>query len=97
MKTTAEMIEVMQAYERGETIEFYHGYEDKWKYCSDPIWNWLTTDYRIAIKPKKTLELYQWLCKDSKGYYTVSHCEQKPCEAVKRLDDTKITVEVDNV
>ena len=49
MKTTKEMIEVMQAYERGEKIEnYYHG---EWLLCKEPIWNWGYADYRV--KPKK--------------------------------------------
>ena len=50
MKTTKEMIEVMQAYERGEQIEFvYEGIE--WRNASNPAWDWNHFDYRV--KPKK--------------------------------------------
>ena len=50
MKTTKEMIEVMQAYERGEQIEaFYNGV---WVDIYIPEWNWEVRDYRV--KPKKT-------------------------------------------
>lgn len=49
MKTTKEMIEVMQAFERGEQIEaFYNGvWEDI--YISE--WSWGLRDYRV--KPNK--------------------------------------------
>ena len=50
MKTTKEMIEVMQAYERGERIEFYNGIT--WKDVNNPIWDWLHNDYRVKPKTK---------------------------------------------
>lgn len=50
MKTTKEMIEVMQAYERGEQIEaFYNGV---WVDICIPEWSWGLRDYRV--KPKKS-------------------------------------------
>ena len=45
------MIEVMQAYESGEQIEFM-GCSRKWKDTTDPIWDWVRYDYRIKPKPK---------------------------------------------
>ena len=53
MKTTKEMIEVMQAYERGEKIEEHYSYDTKdyWISCGTPIWDWNNFDYRV--KPKK--------------------------------------------
>ena len=49
MKTTKEMIEVMQAYERGEKIECFN--DEQWKDVNNPVWDWLHNDYRV--KPKK--------------------------------------------
>ena len=51
MKTTKEMIEVMQAYERGEQIE-YKDHRRKWYDVEYPVWDWLRTDYRVKPKPK---------------------------------------------
>lgn len=45
MKNTKEMIEVMQAYERGEKIEFCHGGD--WIEIDLPSWNWGSQDYRV--------------------------------------------------
>lgn len=50
MKTTKEMIEVMQAYERGEQIECFN--DRTWKCVKNPVWDWLHTNYRV--KPKKS-------------------------------------------
>lgn len=49
MKKTKEMIEVMQAYDRGEKIECFN--DKQWKDVNYPIWDWLHNDYRV--KPKK--------------------------------------------
>ena len=49
MKTTKEMIEVMQAYDRGEKIE--SGYGGVWVDIDMPEWSWGLRDYRV--KPKK--------------------------------------------
>ena len=48
MKTTKEMIEVMQAYDRGEQIECFN--DEEWKYVKNPVWDWLRNNYRV--KPK---------------------------------------------
>ena len=45
MKTTKEMIEVMQAYDRGEKIECFN--DEEWKYVKNPVWDWLHNDYRV--------------------------------------------------
>ena len=50
MKTIKEMIEVMQAYDRGEQIE--NNYHEGWVLCKEPIWNWGYADYRVKPKPK---------------------------------------------
>lgn len=50
MKTTKEMIEIMQAYERGEQIEA--GYNGVWVDIDMPEWSWGLRDYRVKPKPK---------------------------------------------
>ena len=52
MKTTKEKIEIMQAYERGEQIEFSFA-DQVWKICDcEPSWDWITCDYRVKPKIK---------------------------------------------
>ena len=48
MKTTKEMIEVMQAYESGEQIEA--GYNGVWVDIDMPEWSWGLRDYRVKQK-----------------------------------------------
>ena len=50
MKTAKEMIEVMQAYDRGEQIEA--GYNGVWVDTDMPEWSWGLRDYRVKPKPK---------------------------------------------
>lgn len=52
MKTTKEMIEVMQAYERGEHIQVKTTNKKcDWEDVKEPYWQWNFCDYRV--KPKK--------------------------------------------
>ena len=50
MKTTKEMIEVMQAYDRGEQVQLLN-IDGNWEDKDNPTWNWAKCDYRV--KPKK--------------------------------------------
>ena len=51
MKTTKEMIEVMQAYDRGEQIQLLNRC-GIWVDIDMPEWSWGLRDYRV--KPKKS-------------------------------------------
>lgn len=64
--TTKEMIEVMQAYERGEQIEYRESpdnycnleeWDDEWMDAGEPLWDWTGCEYRI--KPKSTYRPYK--------------------------------------
>ena len=53
MKSTKEMIEVMQAYESGEQIQVKNIADNtKWKEIEFPGWNWIYYDYRVKPKSK---------------------------------------------
>ena len=57
MKTTAEMIEVTQAFERGEKIECKSENSDDWLINRNPKWDWHSWDYRV--KPEtEPVKLY---------------------------------------
>ena len=64
MKTTAEMIEVMQAFERGENIEAYDWTyatsHNDWKPCPIPTWDWNAFNYRIAPAPALVPDSIDW-------------------------------------
>ena len=61
--TTKEKIEVMQAYERGEQIEYKDKDEECWfplHLSFEPDWNWAEFDYRVkvqsAYRPYKNIQ-----------------------------------------
>ena len=56
--TTAEMINVMLAYEIGEQIEYMGKKDSEWlPLFHDPYWDWTQFEYRI--KPKPTYRPYK--------------------------------------
>lgn len=60
MKTTEEMITVMQAHADGESIQFCHeteGPEHEWSTLDyEPRWNWHLYSYRVKpVEPKKVM------------------------------------------
>ena len=71
MKTTAEMIEVMKAYEEGKKIEYYNSVCEDWTLLQGiPVWDWDYSDYRIAEEKKyrpykDTNEMIDDFCKRS--------------------------------
>lgn len=71
MKPISEMIEVMQAFERGETIEYFN--YKRWHVLTSPSWNWEMYDYRVkqktkpSINPEHVAEEWKWLAKDASG------------------------------
>ena len=66
--TTQEMIEVMQAYDRGEEIEMGHTDDDEgeWASVEVPIWNWGVFDYRVKPKEPKFKIGDEIVCKSSR-------------------------------
>jgi hypothetical protein len=61
--TTREMIEVMEAYDRGEEIQCKESLNelDFIDVLVEPNWDWRTTEYRIKPKEKKMVKLETWL------------------------------------
>lgn len=51
MKTTEEMIEVMQAYADGKKIESTVNGYNKWSDCDYPTWEWVAFDFRVKKEP----------------------------------------------
>ncbi len=96
MTTTKEKIAIMKASVRNEPIEYS---EDNatWKPIIRPTWNWKDYEYRIAPKLKKTVELYQWLCRNPPegSYYISSHSDTMPFNVIRRLDETKMIVKIE--
>ena len=54
-KSIREMIEVMEAFERGDEVEAQTGREGHWGRLLYTEWNWSSNDYRIKRKPRNFL------------------------------------------
>ncbi|MEM7763535.1 MAG: hypothetical protein AAF290_05605, partial [Pseudomonadota bacterium] len=63
MKTTAEKIAVMQAYEDRRDVEFFSASLDEWILLTSgvmgPEWDWKSRDYRVKREPQEV-----WLLRD---------------------------------
>ena len=59
--TIDEMIEVLEAYKRGEEIEYYNTDENKWTHIDLPAFNFVFYDYRIAKPEPKKVKLEAWM------------------------------------
>ena len=62
-----EMIEVMQAYVRGEAIEVSDRDKNDWSEIKHPLWDWNSFEYRV--KPKADAALWYWEFKMSDGWH----------------------------
>jgi len=68
--TTKEMIEVMQAYDRGEEIEFRLAdcEDDRWAPTASPLWNWDNFEYRVKLEEPKFKDGDEVVRKSFAGY-----------------------------
>lgn len=64
--TIDQMIEVLNAYKRGEKIEFKNGSFHDWTPCdpTGPTWDFYRSEYRIAKPAPKKIHLSAWLDND---------------------------------
>jgi len=60
MPDTAEMIAVMEAYERGEPIEGRGAVSRQWAVVRNPTWNWAVNVYRVQPKPELIPDTINW-------------------------------------
>lgn len=96
MKTTKEMIEIMQAYENGEKIEYRLKEGNKrWFKALHPEWDWVLFDYRIKPKVKeckfKEGDIIVYINKNSISYgsiFKVISCKNDEihCDFVKLIN-----------
>ena len=100
MKTTKEMIEVMQHFENGGEVEFSDDNfetvlgESKKEDEEDLCWNWDEFDYRIK-EPKQKVTIEKWLCLDSKQeefviYETSNVDKNRELEKIKFIGSYEI-------
>ena len=81
MKTTQEMIEIMQAYANGRDIQYKRLRNDEWEdyhhnYGNTPAWSWVNVDYRIA--PQTVYEAAEdYIAHTAYGEGTTTHAHRK--------------------
>ena len=75
--TLREKIEVMEAFERGEEIEYTPLMEEIWRGTTIPAWDWALYKYRIKPKPKQVVVIEKWLCQHDAVYIVVSSSDIK--------------------
>ena len=59
--TIDQMLEVLNAYKRGEKIEYYNEVVDRWWAADDPSWDFAKFKYRIAKPEPKKIKLQAWM------------------------------------
>ena len=59
--TIDQMLEVLNAYKRGEKIEYYNDSLSKWLVADYPFWGFSELHYRIAKPEPKKVKLEAWL------------------------------------
>ena len=68
MRTTKEMIAVMQAHEDGQPIQYKLRREGDWAESSTPAWDWGLLDYRV--KPAEPRKVMMQMWRHCSGYDT---------------------------
>lgn len=80
MMTKREMIDVMEAYERGEVIQG-RGETGPWQTLERPTWNFGLLTYRV--KPK---EREWWLVVQTASSFQIATCSSRQHAAICRLN-----------
>lgn len=92
--TLREKIEVMEAFERGELIEYIPEYTNEWIETQTPEFDWRKCTYRIKSKPKQTVTIEKWLCSfDQDSFYVIQGTKEfmsSRSEKVKLLDTYEV-------
>lgn len=104
--TVDEMIEILQAYKEGKTLEcrICFNANENWMTVTKPAFSFHNTEYRIKKEPHKNKKLYQFLCQNTrdKRYFVTARVMENAfqcyamyahCIVIKRLDHTMIEVE----
>lgn len=75
--TLREKIEVMEAFERGEKVEYRRDrLNDMWFTAEFPAWNWKEFEYRIKPKQKQVVVIEKWLCLFDSKIFSVLDIEK---------------------
>ncbi len=75
MSSTREKIEVMEAFERGKTIQSRSTPSDSWEHNVFPAWDWMHMRYRVEPKPAEVWcndYQYGWGCPHPSKEHAIS-------------------------
>lgn len=89
IRRTQEMIEVMQAFVRGETIEVYMEKLNEWRETKNPCWDWNKGLTQYRVKPKSR-EIWLVVYKDESLLYHYTNLTPELEDEIK-LNGGKIT------
>ena len=91
MKTTQEMIQVMQHYVNGGKVEHRVTDMEDWESTPNPGWNWHEIEYRIAVPKTKKVKLLAWF---DGTYLVYREARSSPAGQWKRIPAEDKIVEV---
>ena len=96
--TLREKIDCMEAFERGEEIEYTPLMEEIWRGTTIPAWDWALYEYRINPK-KQVVAIEKWLIEDKFGIKFVQeiekdcvlcYCNEFNTQKIKLLDTYEV-------
>ena len=91
----------MQAFERGEEIEYEKINKQDWTLMRIEEWNFEKYNYRIKPKPKQVVVIEKWLFKDKFGIKVVQeiekdcvlcYCNEFNTQKIKLLDTYEVEI-----
>ena len=88
----------MEAFERGEEIEYTPLMEEIWRGTTIPAWDWALYEYRIKPKPKQVVVIEKWLYKYDKFQFIVetdnieNYIREFSGEKIKLLDTYEVEI-----
>lgn len=85
-KEAKRRAEVMLAFAEGKEIEYSWG--GGWNFCSDPVWDWHTNDYRIKPPSKRKIKLEAWL--DGDGELRYVFCQPRTVSGAGPMGWTRL-------
>jgi hypothetical protein len=91
--TSPKPQELFDALGRGEKVEVWN--DPVWEEWFGKMWHY-SCQYRI-VKPKKTVVLYEYFCREGDYYWITDLQSYAPTSTciVRRLDETRMEVEVE--
>ena len=72
MISDEEKIKVMQAHLDGAKIQYRHQKGEPWSFTGNPLWNWISHEYRIAEPTKEKVKVNAYRAPSGNLYLCVA-------------------------